>query len=169
MRLALRAAWRGRLATGALACLLALAGCKKDEPKSTRWEDAAAAVASAVPATSAAPKTETGSFNRFFPKDGTGGYTRIFTADKEGYAEAKLEKDGKEVARLTIADADAAAKAKFGSATEKIAGAPVVKFGNNQSTALVKDKYQVKVSSPTLDHEARKKILESFDLGGLGS
>ena len=154
-----------KLVVLAFVALVACTACSKDEPKSTRWDDAAANPAPP----SSVPKTETGSFNRFFPKDGVGGYSRVFTADKAGYAEAKLQKDGKDVATLTVADADEAAKAKFTSATEKVAGFPVVKLGNNQSTALVKDRFQVKVSSQTLDHEARKKILESFDLGGLGT
>jgi hypothetical protein len=151
-----------------LAAALSLAGCKKDEPKSTRWDDAAAAL-SANPASSA-PTTETGALNKFFPKDGAGGFSRVFSADKEGYAEAKLQKDGKEVAQLVISDTarNPAVKGKFDGATEKVEGFPVTKFGNNQTTMLVKDRYQVKVSSPTLDHEARKAILATFDLKGLG-
>ena len=44
-----------------------------------------------------------------------------------------------------------------------------MKVGNNQTSVLVKDRFQVKVSSPTLDHEARKAILMTFDLKGLGT
>jgi hypothetical protein len=144
-----------------------LLACSKDEPKSTRWEDAAAALASA-PASSA-PKLPTGTLNKYFPKDGEGGYSRVFTADKEGYAEAKLQKDGKDVATISIADADQNpdAKSKFASATEKLSGFPVMTVGKNQTSVLVKDRFQVKCSSPTLDHEARKGIIGSFDLKGL--
>src|SRR6478672_5333753 len=113
------------------ACLVLLAlpgasGCKKDEPKSTRWDDAAAAIASAPPAdpdaAGAVPPIPAGTLNKYFPKDGDGGYKRVFAADKEGYAEAKLQKDGKEVAIVSIADAERLvyAKAKFASATDKL-------------------------------------------------
>jgi len=158
-----------------LLCTALTGGCKKDEPKSTRWDDAAAAVASAPPAdvdaAGAVPLSPAGTLNKFFPKDGEGGYKRIFAADKEGYAEAKLQKDGKEVAVLSISDAErlAYAKAKFDGATEKLEGYPLMTVGKNQSTVLVKNRYQVKVSSPTLEHEARKAILATFDLKGLGT
>lgn len=151
-------------------------GCTKDEPKSTRWDDAAAAATTG--ASAPAPTTSStvaaipaGTFNKFFPKDGEGGNKRVFAADKEGFAEAKLQKDGKEVAVLSISDAEklAYAKAKFEGATEKLEGFPVMKVGNNQTSVLVKDRYQVKVSSQTLDHDARKAILATFDLKGLGA
>ena len=150
------------------AAIFLAAACSKDEPKSTRWEDAAAALASATPASSV-PKLPTGTFNKFFPKDGEGGYSRVFTADKEGFAEAKLQKDGKDVATVSVADADQnpEAKAKFAGATEKVGGFPAMTVGKNQTTVLVKDRFQVKCSSQTLDHEARKAIIEKFDLKGL--
>ena len=161
--------------TRAVLCLLCLmaapiAGCHKDTPKSTRWEDAATTTFTIAPSSSVAV-TATGTLNRFFPKDGEGSYKRVFAADKEGYAEAKLQKDGKDVAQLSISDAErlTTAKEKFDSATEKLEGFPVVKIGNNQTSALVKSRFQVKVSSATLDHEARKAILTTFDLKGLNS
>lgn len=152
----------------ALAAAFFIAACSKDEPKSTRWEDAAAAIASATPASSV-PKLPTGTFNKFFPKDGEGGYSRVFTADKEGFAEAKLQKDGKDAATISIADADQNpdAKSKFAAATEKLQGYPVTTLGKNQTSVLVKDRFQVKCSSQTLDHEARKAIIGTFDLKGL--
>ncbi len=154
----------------ALGFCFASAGCKKDEPKSTRWDEAGAAPASAAPSSSAAP-IAAGTFNKFFPKDGEGGFKRIYSADKENYAEAKLQKDGKEVAQLSISDTERlpAARDKFDAATEKVDGFPVLKVGNNQTTALINKRYQVKVASPTLDHEARKTILATFDLKGLSS
>jgi hypothetical protein len=155
----------------ALSTLTTLGACKKDEPKSTRWDDAAAAMATASSAAPTASVAPTGSLNRFFPKDDQGGYKRVFTADKAGYAEAKLQKEGKDVATISIADSEnlGAAKAKFEGAAEKVEGFPAVKVGNNQTSVLVKERYQVKVSSPTLDHEARKAILATFDLKGLGT
>jgi hypothetical protein len=167
------ASQRHVVALAFLAAAALASGCKKDEPKSTRWEDAAAAAAAEqAPSPSASvATTPTGTFNKFFPKDGEGGHKRVFAADKEGFAEAKLQKDGKDVAVLSVSDAAKleSAKAKFAGATEKLEGFPVMKVGNNQTTVLVADRYQVKVSSPTLDHEARKAILATFDLKGLSA
>jgi len=146
-----------------IAVLVALcacaAGCGKKEK---RWD----AVASATTA-SAGPKTETGTLNAAFPADGALGYRRVFTADKEGYAEAKLQRDGADVATLSIAQADDAAKGKFKSASAQVKGYPLVTVGKNQSAVLVGDAFQVKVSSPTLDEGARRTILETFALDRL--
>ncbi|MEZ4257767.1 MAG: hypothetical protein R3B36_01785 [Polyangiaceae bacterium] len=162
----MRASW---IAVALAACALACAqGCKKDPD---RWEKAAAsAAASAAPiVTASAPPAESKSFNPLFPPDGADGYARVFVSEVDGTAQAKLRKDGKDVATLTITDTrtNAEAKKKFEGATEKVAGHPVMAVGKNQTTALVADRFQVKVSSPTLDHDARKAIIEKFDFGGL--
>jgi hypothetical protein len=148
----------------AFVLVLALGGCSKDE-KEKRWDTVASATTASAGA--AAPKVETGALNASFPKDGALGYKRVFTADKEGFAEAKLQKDGADVATLAISQADDAAKGKFKSASDKVKGAPLVTVGKNQSAVLVADKFQVKVSSQTLDEGARRAILEEFDLDGL--
>src|SRR5207253_3992862 len=77
-------------------------GCSKEAP--TRWDDAAASSAR-TPA--AAPSTkpedmpvEGGALNKFFPKE-ENGESRVFTQEKIGFAEAKLKKDGKELATLS--------------------------------------------------------------------
>jgi hypothetical protein len=158
-----------------LVVALTLAGCKDDPPKSTRWDQAAsAAAASAQAAASAAastpppPKTETGSFNAFFPKD-EGDVKLVYTADRPGYAEAKLVgADAGVVATLVVADADEAAKAKFASSKEKVADYPLVTLGKNQSALLVGTR-QVKVTSPTLDAPARRTWLEKFDLAKIAA
>jgi hypothetical protein len=150
-------------------------GCKKDEPTSTRSDDAAAAVmtstaASPTPAAaSSVAAVPAGTFNKFFPKDGEGGNERVFAADKEGFAEAKLQKDGKVVAVLSISDAQKQvyAKAKFEESPDQLEGYPMVKVGSTQTSVLVKGRFLLKVSSQTLDHDARKAILAKFDLKGL--
>ena len=134
----------------ALAVLLLL-GCKAKED---RWEKAAVSAEKAAAApmlsASAAPKADTGSFNKFFPADGTDGASRVFSADKEGYAEAKLSKDGKEIALLAITDLNGkdADKKKFEGATEKVDAYPVATFGKNKTMILVKDSYQVQRVEP---------------------
>jgi hypothetical protein len=108
----------------------------------------------------------------YFPPDGAGGYRRVIQSTaRDGYAEAALEKDGKEIAVLSISDAERMAyvKAKFENATEKLDGCPLLTSGKDLSTILVKDRFQLKVLSKTLDAEQRKAILAMFDLKGLGN
>jgi hypothetical protein len=143
-----------------LALLLLLAGCDKKEE---RWKT----VATSTTASTSEAKVETGSLNAAFPADGALGYKRVFTADKEGYAEAKLQKDGADVATVAISQADDAAKLKFKSATMQLKGQPLVMVGKNQSAVLVADRFQVKVSSTTLDEPARRAVLETFDFDRL--
>jgi hypothetical protein len=163
----------GRIARSLHVALLAAGlslsvACKK-EPD--RWDQAATAPVPTKPTEPAAKEKPGANFNKAFPADGTDGYTRVFTQEKEGFAEAKLQKDGKDVATLAISDAsaDADAKGKFAKSTESVEGHPLVTVGKNQSALLVKDRYQVKVSSQTLDAEARKALLTKFDLKALAA
>lgn len=153
---------RSLLALTTLGVALLGTACGK-EP--TRWDSAHSAT---LPAGSA-PKIEGGKLNAFFPADGTDGYSRVFSQEKDGFVEAKLKKDGQEAATLAISDAssDEAVKSKFASATDKVNGQPLVTVGKNQSAVLVNNKFQVKVSSQTLDEGARKALLGKFDLNGL--
>ncbi|WP_437538616.1 hypothetical protein WME79_21830 [Sorangium sp. So ce726] len=147
---------------------LLLVACEKEPP--SRWDEAAAK--EPTPAASAAPDVKPGSaFNAFFPPEGAEGMSRVFTAEKPGYAEAKLRRDGGDVASLSISDTagDPQVVAKFANATDHLAGMPVVTVGKNQSALLVKNRFQVKVSSQTLDPEARKAWLQRFDLSGLAN
>ena len=139
-----------------------LAACKK-EPN--RWEQAATQT---LPA-STVPKTEGKHLNAFFPPDGADGMSRVFTQEKDGFVEAKFKKDGQEVATVSISDAvgDDAVKSKFASASDKVNGQPLVTVGKNQSAVLVHDRYQIKVSSQSLDEGARKSLLGKFDIDGL--
>jgi hypothetical protein len=152
--------------TAGLVLALTATACNK-EP--TRWDQAASQKPpSAAPG--AAELKAGGAFNAFFPADGVDGYKRVFTQEKQGFAECKLQKDGKDVATLSINDlaADDEAKKKFASSTDKVDGSPLVTVGKNQSAVLVKDRYQAKVSSQTLDADARKQLFSKFNLAGLG-
>jgi hypothetical protein len=165
-------------------CAGLVSACKKDEPKPAAGDTKAPASASAAVVAPVSPVSPpgldaghglapipAGTLIKFVPKDGEGGYKHVLAADKEGYAEVKLQKDGKEVAALVILDAErlAFAKAKFEASSEKLEGYPFIEIGKTQSSVLVKGRFQVKVSSPTLDQEARKAILRTVDLKGLGT
>lgn len=143
------------------------AGCSK-APESSRWDKKNDEVKKTEKPADAPKVTAGGAFNKFFPPDGADG-KRTFTQEKEGYAEAKLQKDGKEIATLSIADVSTNpdAKKKYDGASDKVAGHPLTTLGSTMSSVLVKDRYQVRVSSPSLDANARKDLLGKFDLAGL--
>ncbi|MGK7879042.1 MAG: hypothetical protein AB4060_02940 [Crocosphaera sp.] len=111
-----------------------------------------------------------GSFNKFFPPSG-GGYQRVYSQEKKGFAEAKLKKDGKEVAVLAISDIlnNPSAAKKFEKSTQKIKGYPAVSQGKTGTAVLVGDRFQVKVLSrdPAFSESDRQAWLEKFDLNGL--
>lgn len=144
-------------------------------PASTGTPDAAPSVVTVAisppGAGGVASGVPTAPLKDYFPQDGAGGYRRVVRANRVGYAEASLEKDGKEVAILSIADAErlAYAKARFERATEKVDGFPLLTSGKDLSTVLVRDRFEIKVLSRTLDASARKAVVASFDLKGLGT
>ncbi|MGK7876284.1 MAG: hypothetical protein AB4426_24205 [Xenococcaceae cyanobacterium] len=111
-----------------------------------------------------------GRFNQFFPSAG-GGYQRVYTQEKKGSAQAKLKKNGKEVAVLTISDTISNPKAmdKFKESRETIGGYPTVEQGSKGTAVLVGDRFQVKVLSrdPSFTQSDRKAWLAKFDLNGL--
>jgi hypothetical protein len=163
--------WKHRIHSPAFARLffaLAAAGCTK-EP--TRWDKAAEAPAPAKPGDPALQEKAGAAFNKAFPADGADGYKRVFTAEKEGFAEAKLQKDGTYVATLAISDvvSDNDAKSKFEKATDTVASYPLVTVGRYESAILIKNRYQVKVLSQALEAEARKQLLSKFDLAVLAA
>lgn len=156
-------------AASLLLLTLTVAGCCGSKaPESSRWDKKNEEVKKTDKPADAPKATAGSALNKFFPGDGPDG-KRVFTQEKEGYAEAKLQKDGKDVATLSIADVstNADAKKKYEGATDKVAGFPLTTLGNTMSSVLVKDRYQVRVSSPALDAGARKDLLGKFDLAGL--
>ncbi|MGL5035076.1 MAG: hypothetical protein ACRC6M_14880 [Microcystaceae cyanobacterium] len=114
--------------------------------------------------------TKGGEFNKFFPKSGNG-YDRVYTQEKTGFAEAKLKKDGKDLAMLAISDIrnNSSAAAKFQKSTTQIDGFPAIQQGAMATAVLVGDRYQVKVlsRSPAFKEGDRTVWLEKFDLQGL--
>ncbi len=105
-----------------------------------------------------------------FPPSG-GGYERVYTQEKKGFAEAKLKKDGKEVAVLAISDIlnNPSAAKKFEKSSQKIKGYPAVSQGKTGTAVLVGDRFQVKVLSrdSSFSEGDRQTWLEKFDLNGL--
>ncbi|MEG4026204.1 MULTISPECIES: hypothetical protein [unclassified Microcoleus] len=111
-----------------------------------------------------------GKLNKYFPASG-GGFDRVFAQEKSGFAEAKLNKGGKNVAVLSINDiaGNPSAGAKFQQSTKQISGYPAVNQGANITAVLVANRYQVKVQSrnPSFTASEREAWLSKFNLGGL--
>ncbi len=110
--------------------------------------------------------------NKYFPSSG-GGFDRVFAQEKSGFAEAKLNKGGKNVAMLSINDiaGNPSAGSKFQSSTQQIGGYPAVTQGANITAVLVANRYQVKVQSrdPSFTASDREDWLTKFNLSGLGN
>ncbi len=155
----------------ALASLFALttAACKR-EPD--RWEAAKEQAKVVQAAKEDAPPvivTETNALNKAFPTDAASGAKRVFRTDKPGFADAVYNNaDGKEICVLTISDtnSDPAVKTKFASATDKVGGFPVKALGNS-TAMLVRDRFQVKVSSTSLSPAERQTWLSKVDISAI--
>lgn len=110
------------------------------------------------------------SFNKFFPSS-SGEYERVFTQEKQGFVQAKLIKEGKEVAMLSVFDtlSNPTAKDEFKNATQTIKDYPTVAKGANTTAVLVGDRFQVKITSrdTSFNAENRTLWLEKFNLDGL--
>ncbi|MBZ8179907.1 MAG: hypothetical protein SAL07_01815 [Oscillatoria sp. PMC 1051.18] len=111
-----------------------------------------------------------GQFNKFFPK-AAGGYDLVYTQEKKGFAEAKLKRDGQEVAVLSISDTvnNPSATNKFENSNQTIAGYPAASQGSTGTAILVSNRYQVKVQSrdPAFSASDRLDWLTKFDLSSL--
>ncbi len=153
-----------------LSVVLLFSACSSKEPsryaetqKETSGRNAPAAVAKNAEAG--------GDFNKFFPQ-GSAGYARVFSQEKKGFAEAKLNKDGKNVAVLSISDTSSlpAAAKKYEKSTTKLGSYPLLDEAPLKSTGvLVNNRFQVKVASrdPSFTATDRKAWLEKFNLDGL--
>ena len=151
-----------------MSVLLLVTSCAQQAP--SRFDQAQEASTSKG-ATAVVKDSQTGSnFNRYFPSS-TGSYTRVYSQEKQGFAQAKLNKDGQEVAILSISDTlnNPTATAKFKQSGQKIAGYPAVNQGSKSTAILVGDRYQVKVRSKddSFTEEDRQDWLSKFDLRGL--
>ncbi|MDV3001766.1 MAG: hypothetical protein N5P05_003372 [Chroococcopsis gigantea SAG 12.99] len=151
-----------------LSCVLFVSACAKapspyaQVQKETTGRGAAPAVAK--------PAEQGAQFNKFFP-DKVKGYDIIPTQEKKGFAEYKVNKDGKTVAMLSINDTVSvpAAAEKYRNSTAKVANYPTVEQGTTTTGLLVNDRYQVKVLSrdPEFTRDERVSWLQKFDLKGL--
>jgi hypothetical protein len=161
--------WRSALASLVLCVVLFLSACSVQAP--SRFEQAQKETTARGAAPAVAKTAEQGSsFNKFFPGSAFG-YEVVAAQEKKGFAEYKLNKDGKNVAMFSINDitSNPTAAQKFKSSTTKIGGFPSVEQGQLGTAILVGDRYQVKVLSrdPAFTKENRADWLTKFNLNGL--
>ena len=113
-----------------------------------------------------------GSFNKFFPA-ASEGFTTTASQEKEGFAEYKLKKDGKDMAMLAITDTvtNSEAAQKFQSSTKQIGGYPAVEQGSTATAVLVDNRFQVKILSrnPAFTKADREAWLQKFNLAGIAN
>lgn len=151
-----------------LAIMLLVSSCAQQPP--SRYEGAQQESTSKGASAVVKESESGGSFNKFFPSSANG-YDRVYTQEKKGFAEAKLKKDGKDVAMLSISDTlnNPSAKSKFEQSNQKIGGYPALNQGSTGTAVLVGDRFQVKVLSrdPAFTENDRQVWLEKFDLNGL--
>ena len=160
--------FRKFLVTFFLAGCLLLNAC--GQQPTSRFDDAQQASTSKG-ATAVVDDAQAGSsFNRFFPDSGSG-YERVYSQEKKGFAQAKLKKDGKEIAILSISDVlnNPSTVNKYQSSTKNIGGYPVVSQGSTGTALLVNERYQVKIRSKdsSFSPEEREQWLQKFNLRGL--
>jgi hypothetical protein len=164
-----RVDWRKVLIPIALSLVLFIPGCFQKEPskfaqvqKDTTARGAEKAVAKDA--------TQGSEFNKFFPGDADG-FDRVFSQEKKGFAEAKLNKGGKNVAVLSISDTTSlpAAANKYQKSTEKLSGFPMLVETPLKSTGVLVKKFQVKVASRDASFTADNRMtwLKKFNLDGL--
>jgi hypothetical protein len=161
--------WRKGLIPVVLSLVLLLSGCFQKEPSKFAQAQKDTTARGAAPAV-AKNATQGGEFNKFFPKDADG-YDRVFSQEKKGFAEAKLNKGGKNVAVLSISDTTSlpAAANKYQKSTEKLSGFPMLVETPLKSTGVLVKKFQVKVASrdASFTADSRMTWLKKFNLDGL--
>lgn len=148
-------------------CLL-FTSCSQQAPSQF---DGAQQESTSKGATAVVKDSQSGSaFNRFFP-DSSDGYQRVYSQEKKGFAQAKLNKDNKEIAILSISDTLNSPNTvdKFQSSNNQINGYPAVSQGSSGTAVLVNNRYQVKIRSKdaSFSQSDREKWLKKFDLRGL--
>lgn len=156
---------------GIAAFLLIALACGGMGEGATQWDQAADEIEAAEAPPPIGAIVEGSSFNAALPDDGHSGTTRVFTQEKEGYAEAEYKLDGKTVITVSVSDTrdNPSAREKFAGASATVGGYPAVEKGSNASMVLVADRFQVRASSSSLDHNARLTWLEAAHLTQLAA
>lgn len=142
--------------------------CSGVEEAPTRWDEAAEQVEAAPEAAPIGEIVPGSAFNDLMPANGFEDHARVFTQEKEGYAEAEFTK-GDDTVTVSISDTrdHPSAREKFAKATETVSGHPALARGKNSSLMLVRNRFQVRISAPHLDHTQRLAWLSAVPAASL--
>ena len=155
---------RNRLALLCLAVLLL--GCAEE----SRW-DAAQQAAEQNPNAVSESALPGSTFNKYFPEQG-GEIDLVFKQEKDGFAQASLQRGGDPIGMLSISDTrnNPAAREKFATSEMEIGGYPAV-VQEQATMLLVANRFQVQVRSEgeALPADDRADWLTKFDLAGLAN
>jgi hypothetical protein len=162
--------WRRVFVPILLSLVLLVSACSAPKPPSQFEQTQQETSKRNAPAAVAKGATSGGTFNKFFP-DSASGYDVVPAQEKNGFAEYKVNRGGKNVAVLSINDTvgNPTAATKFQNSTTKIGGYPAVEQGSNITAVLVNNRYQVKVQSrdASFTPEDRAAWVQKFNLRGL--
>jgi hypothetical protein len=153
-----------------LVCLLLLTSCSNQPP--SRFEQAQQESTQAGKRNIAVEKQalEGAKFNQFFPSS-SDGYERVFIQEKSGFVQAKLKRNGQELALMSIFDtiSNKTAADEFSQSTEQIKDYPSLEKGSNTTAVLVNNRFQVKITSTDSSFTKNERVLwlEKFNLDGL--
>lgn len=149
---------------------LAVTGCTKSPPSRFEQAQQESTEGSQRNQTVSKEAEAGGSFNRFFP-EASDDFDLVYTQEKDGFAQAKLKREGQEMAVLSIFDtiSNPDATQKFQDSSQTIGGYPAVQQGSKGTAVLVGDRFQVKALSrdPSFAESDRETWLAQFDLDGL--
>ena len=149
---------------------LAVAGCTQAPPSRFEQAQQESTQGSQRNQTVSKDAESGGSFNQFFP-DASDDFELIYTQEKDGFAQAKLKREGKEMAVLSVFDtiSNPDATQKFQDSSQTIDGYPAVQQGSKGTAVLVAERFQVKAlsSDPSFAERDRETWLAQFDLNGL--
>lgn len=160
--------WRKALLPLVLSVVLLMTACA---PK-TSFYDQVQKDSTRRGAPSAVAKTaeQGATFNKFFPER-VQGYEIVPAQEKKGFAEYKVNQDGKNIAVISVSDTTGlpTAAIKYRSSDLKVGGYPAVDQGTTATGILINDRYQVKVLSrdPSFTRDDRIAWLQKFDLKGI--
>ena len=162
------AAWMLSLASCAILSITAVS-CKRPERREAPQTTSQTTTESGAPIVQG--KVKGALLNAFFPKD-DGDWDVIYTQEKEGFAQAKLENGGKEVATLSVSDfsQNTEAIAMYEASKSEIGGLPAMAKGK-KGTTLLTGRFQVSVRSKddSFTEADRKAWIQKFDLDGLAA
>ncbi len=151
-----------------MCALLVVGGCSKKKEPPSKWEQTQESVIGEKAASKEAIKG--GEFNKFLPKTSEG-FTLVYTQEKDGFAQAKLKKDGAEMATLSVTDTtnNPEAAVKYQKSNEQLSTYPLVAIGSQGTGVLIAGRFQVQIRSMAdeFTENDRKAWLKKFDLNGL--